>query len=74
MTTDVPVLLTVEKLCKTLGWLNNDGELQKWKVYELVEQGKAPPHLRIERRIYFAEDAVLRWIREQETTTAEAGR
>jgi excisionase family DNA binding protein len=54
----VPKLLTVAELAKRTG-------ISKWRWYELIPQGKAPPYLRVGKTFRFAEDAVVKWIAEQ---------
>lgn len=58
----LPRLLTVRELSQTLG-------VPKWRIYELLAQGKGPPHLRIGRTYRVAEDAVALWIQEQQSIT-----
>ena len=54
----VPRLLTTRQLAELTG-------LPRWRVFELIAQGKAPPHLRIGKTYRFPADAVADWIREQ---------
>jgi excisionase family DNA binding protein len=57
-TVRVPKLLTTRQLSEALG-------IPRWRIHEMVAQGKAPPHLRVGRTLRFAEDAVVKWIEQQ---------
>lgn len=54
-------LLTVRELADATG-------IPKWRLYEMLAQGKAPPHLRISRTIRFPADDVVRWIKRSSCT------
>ena len=54
----VPRLLTAKELAVTLN-------VPLWRIYELVDDGKAPPNMRIGKTIRFPEDGVVQWIHEQ---------
>ena len=54
----VPRLLCVRELVEITG-------IQRFRWYELFEQGKGPPHLRIGKTIRVPEDALVKWIEEQ---------
>lgn len=58
----IPKLLRVRELATLTG-------LPRWRIYEMIEQGKAPPFLRIGSTFRFSEDAVVQWIAEQSTAT-----
>ena len=54
----VPRLLTAKELAATL-------HVPLWRIYELVDDGKAPPTMRIGKTLRFPDDGVVQWIREQ---------
>ena len=54
----IPRLLTTKQLAEMTG-------IPRWRVFELVAQGKGPPHLRIGKTYRFPADQVCAWIREQ---------
>jgi excisionase family DNA binding protein len=54
----VPKLLTTTQLSEATG-------IARWRLFELVRQGKAPPFLRVGSTYRFPEDGVLKWIAEQ---------
>ena len=56
--TVVPRLLTAKELSAALG-------IQLWRLRQLVQEGKAPPHMKIGKKFHFPSDQVLVWIREQ---------
>ena len=58
----VPRLLTAKELADTLN-------VPLWRIYELVNDGKAPPSMRIGKTIRFPENGVVRWIHEQTSST-----
>lgn len=58
----VPRLLTAKELADTLN-------VPLWRIYELVNDGKAPPSMRIGKTIRFPEDGVVQWIHEQPSNT-----
>lgn len=58
----VPRLLRVRELVQMTG-------IQKFRWYELFEQGKGPRHMRIGKTIRVPEDALVRWIEEQSNQT-----
>ena len=60
----VPKLLTVRELSQATG-------IPTWRLYELVAQGKAPPHLRIGKTFRFPEDGVVKWIHDQTSSKNE---
>lgn len=57
----VPKLLRVRDVEEITG-------LARWRLYELIAQGKGPRHLRIGKTISVPEDALIEWIDEQSTT------
>lgn len=52
----VPRLLTAKELAATLN-------VPLWRIYELVDDGKAPPSMRIGKTLRFPEDGVVEWIK-----------
>lgn len=58
----VPRLLTVRQFAELTG-------LDRWRIYELIKQGKGPPHLRVGSTYRIPEDAAARWIQEQSSQT-----
>ncbi len=54
-------LLTTKQLAEALG-------VPRWRVFELVAQGKGPPHFRVGKTLRFPETAVAEWIRSQCST------
>jgi excisionase family DNA binding protein len=54
----VPRLLRAKELAATLN-------VPLWRIYELVDHGKAPPSMRIGKTLRFPEDGVVEWIRAQ---------
>lgn len=58
----VPRLLRVQELVEITG-------IQRFRWYELFEQGKGPKHMRIGKTIRVPEDALVKWIEEQSTQT-----
>lgn len=60
----VPRLLTANELAVTLN-------VPLWRIYELVDDGKAPPSMRIGKTIRFPEDGVVQWIHEPASSTKE---
>ena len=54
----VPRLLTAKELAVALN-------VPLWRIYELVDDGKAPPSMRIGKTIRFPEDGVVQWIHDQ---------
>lgn len=61
----VPRLLRVRDLSELTG-------LARWRIYELIAEGKGPPHIRIGATIRFPEDAIVKWI-ESLTKHAQGG-
>ena len=59
----IPKLLTTKQLSAATG-------LPRWRIFELVQTGKAPPHLRIGRTLRFPADAVNEWIAAQSSPHA----
>lgn len=37
-----------------------------WRVYEMVKDGKAPPHFRVGKTLRFRVAAIEKWMEEQE--------
>lgn len=60
----VPRLLTAKELAATLN-------VPLWRIYELVDGGKAPPSMRLGKTLRFPEDGVVRWIVEQTSSKKE---
>ena len=60
----VPRLLTAKELAATLN-------VPLWRIYELVDDGKAPPNMRIGKTLRFPDDGVVRWIAEQTSNPAD---
>ena len=54
----VPRLLTAKELAVTLN-------VPLWRIYELVDDGKAPPSMRIGKTLRFPENGVVQWINDQ---------
>lgn len=52
----VPRLLTAKELAATLN-------VPLWRIYELVDDRKAPPSMRIGKTLRFPEDGVIAWIK-----------
>lgn len=52
----VPRLLTAKELAARLS-------VPLWRIYELVDDGKAPPSMRIGKTLRFPEDGVVEWIK-----------
>jgi excisionase family DNA binding protein len=50
--------LTVEELSQATG-------IQRWRIYALVKQGKAPPHFRVGSTLRFPIAGVRRWVEAQ---------
>ena len=59
----VPRLLTAKELAVTLN-------VPLWRIYELVDEGKAPPNMRIGKTIRFPENGVVQWIHEQTSVSS----
>jgi excisionase family DNA binding protein len=57
----IPRLLTVRELAAATG-------LPRWRIHEMVAQGKGPRHMRIGRTYRFPESDVLAWIAEETAT------
>lgn len=53
----VPRLLTAKELAATLN-------VPLWRIYELVDDNKAPPSMRIGKTLRFPEDGVIEWIKQ----------
>lgn len=53
----VPRLLTAKELAASLN-------VPLWRIYELVDEGKAPPSMRIGKTLRFPQDSVIEWIKE----------
>jgi len=62
MSSTIPRLLTVREACKATG-------LQKWRMYELIKQGKGPRVMHVGRTLRVSEAALVAWIEEQETSS-----
>jgi excisionase family DNA binding protein len=54
----VPRLLTTKQLAEATG-------IPRWRLFELVRQGKAPPHMRVGNTLRFPVDGVVEWIARQ---------
>jgi prophage regulatory protein len=54
----VPRLLRVAEVTERTG-------IERWRIYELVQQGKLP-HLRTGKVIRISEEALVRWIEQQQ--------
>jgi predicted DNA-binding transcriptional regulator AlpA/Zn ribbon nucleic-acid-binding protein len=61
----VPRMLSVDALVQRTG-------IPRSRIYKLIKSGKGPRVVPIESRYWFAEDAVLEWIRTREETAASA--
>lgn len=53
----IPRLLRIKEVAKLTG-------IEQWRLYEMIEQGKGPPHMRIGRTIRISEVALIQWIEE----------
>ncbi len=60
----VPRLLRLKEVEEITG-------VQRWRLYELIKQGKGPPHLRVGKVIRVPEDALVKWIQQQSNTKKE---
>jgi excisionase family DNA binding protein len=60
----VPRLLTAKELAAALN-------VPLWRIYELVDDGNAPPSMRIGKTLRFPEDDVVEWIRGLTRKSAE---
>lgn len=54
----IPRLLTARELAAATG-------LPRWRIHELVAQGKGPKHMRVGRTLRFSEPDVLAWIADE---------
>jgi excisionase family DNA binding protein len=54
--------LTVEELSQATG-------IQAWRIYEMLKQGKAPPHFRVGCTYRFPIHGVRNWLMEQTVST-----
>ena len=54
----VPRLLTIKEIEAKTG-------IARWRLYELIAEGKGPPVLRIGKTLRVPEDALVQWIEEQ---------
>ncbi|HXM38302.1 MAG TPA: helix-turn-helix domain-containing protein [Gemmatimonadales bacterium] len=54
----VPRLLTIKEVEEKTG-------IARWRLYELLKQGKGPPVLRIGKTFRVPADALVQWIEEQ---------
>ncbi|HEY8685526.1 MAG TPA: hypothetical protein VIO57_07970 [Chloroflexota bacterium] len=61
----VPRLLAAKELAVTLN-------VPLWRICELVDDGKAPPSMRIGKTLRFPEDGVVQCIREQSNQKVSA--
>jgi excisionase family DNA binding protein len=61
----VPRLLRAKELAAALN-------VPVWRIYELVDEGKAPPSMRIGKTLRFPEDSVVEWIKTQTSTMTES--
>lgn len=61
----VPRLLRAKELAAALN-------VPLWRIYELVDEGKAPPSMRIGKTLRFPEDSVVEWIKAQTNTVRES--
>lgn len=51
-------MLTARELAAATG-------LPRWRIHELVAQGKGPKHMRVGRTLRFSEPDVLAWIADE---------
>ena len=56
---DSPSTIDVDQLAEKLA-------TKPWRIYEMVKQGKAPPHFRVGKVLRFRVAAIERWMEEQE--------
>jgi excisionase family DNA binding protein len=61
----VPRLLRAKELAAALN-------VPLWRIYELVDEGKAPPSMRIGKTLRFPEDSIVEWITAQTRTVKES--
>jgi excisionase family DNA binding protein len=61
--TKVPKLLTLRDVAAQTG-------LPRWRLYQMIAAGEAPPHLRIGKTIRISEFALVQWIEEQHSKGA----
>lgn len=61
----VPRLLRAKELAAALN-------VPLWRIYELVDEGKAPPSMRIGKTLRFPEDSVVDWIKAQTSSMRES--
>lgn len=61
----VPRLLRAKELAAALN-------VPLWRIYELVDEGKAPPSMRIGKTLRFPEDSIVAWITAQTRTVKES--
>lgn len=54
----VPRLLRIKEVEEQTG-------LARWRLYELIAEGKGPPVLRIGKTFRVPEDALVKWIEQQ---------
>jgi excisionase family DNA binding protein len=58
MSGNVPRLLRIKEVAELTG-------LPCWRLYELIERGEGPPHMRVGRTIRISEAALVEWIERQ---------
>ena len=61
----VPRLLRAKELAAALN-------VPLWRIYEFVDEGKAPPSMRIGKTLRFPEDSIVEWITAQTRTVKES--
>jgi len=63
--TRIPKLLTLKEVARVT-------TIPSWRIYEMLQQGKGPPFMKLGRTFRFSEAALVGWI-EQEHAKAGKG-
>lgn len=58
----IPRLLRVSEVAERTG-------ISRWRIYEMIDRGEGPPHMRIGRTIRISEAALVVWIEEQHASS-----
>lgn len=65
-TTRIPKLLTLREVEEMIG-------VPRWRLYQLLAEGKGPPHMKIGNTIRISEVALAEWIEQQHAATSRTG-
>jgi excisionase family DNA binding protein len=64
MSSPIPRLLRIKEVAQITG-------LERWRLYQMIQEGTAPPVIRIGRTFRISESALVKWIEEQQRTSVE---